>query len=164
MDLSEKLEIHECELDYNLRVLRELPVFAGLPPELLRVLAYLCERETFAPGQSVLEEGQPAEKVVAVISGSLAVEREGEVLGRVERGMYAGGLALLGRFKWLYTLRAEIGSKCLLLPRHKILPQLLAQPEMMAIVTQELIDAVVEWDRNRFETAPDGRGAGPGML
>lgn len=164
MDLSEKPELHECELDCNLRILRELPVFAGLPSELLRVLAYLCEREVFAPGQPVLEEGQPAETTVAVISGSLAIERDGEVLGRVARGKCAGGLALLGRFKWLYTLRAEMEAECLLLPRHKILPQLLAQPEMMATVTQGLIDAVIGWDRDRLENTPDEVGAGPGII
>ena len=164
MDLSEKPESHECELSRNLRVLRELPVFAGLPQELLRVMAYLCEREVFAPGQAVLEEGQPAETAVAVVAGTLVIERGGRRLGTVSQGTMAGGLALVGGFKSLYTLRAEDGAEGLLLHRRKLLPQFLAQPEALASVIRELVDSVAAWDAQRLERGADADTAGPGVL
>lgn len=164
MILSEQSETHECELDCNLRVLRELPFFSGLPLELLRVMAYLCERETFAPGQAVFEEGQLAEGAVAVIGGSMAIEREGRKVGAVTTGMYAGGLALLGPYRWLYTLRAESETDCLLLHRRRLLPQLVAQPASLSTVARELVESVVFWDLQRLERGLDGNVHGPGVL
>jgi CRP-like cAMP-binding protein len=155
---SPRPEANECELDCNLRVLRELPFFAGVPPELQRVMAYLCEREVFAPGQTVLAEGQPADAAMAVISGSLVIEREGLAIGRVTRGMCAGGLALLGVFRSLYTLRAETQAECLIMQRRTLLPQLVARPEALAGVVRELVGSVVLWDQQRLE-----RGVGPGV-
>jgi len=164
MILSEQPETHECELDCNLRVLRELPIFADLPQELLRVMAYLCERETFASGQAVVEEGQAAEGAVAVIGGSMAIEREGRKVGALREGMCAGGLALLGQYRWLYTLRAETTVDCLLLHRRSLLPQLLAQPASLAAVARELVQSVVFWDMQRLERGADADVHGPGVL
>lgn len=161
---SERPEGHECELDCNLRVLREQPFLAELPEELLRVMAYLCERETFAPGQAILEEGHPADAAVVVISGKASIEREGRRVGMVSEGMCAGGLALLGRFRWLYDLRAEADTECLLLYRRKLLPQLEARPEALAAVAGELVESVVFWDLQRLERGADMDVHGPGIL
>ena len=161
---SEQPETQECELDCNLRVLRDLPFFSGQPQELLRVLAYLCERETFAPGQAAFEEGQPAEGAVAVIGGSLAIERGGRKVGTLSAGMCAGGLTLLGHYSWLYTLRAETPADCLLLHRRRILPQLVAQPASLVAVARKLAESVVFWDLQRLERGADGDVYGPGLL
>jgi CRP-like cAMP-binding protein len=161
---SEQPETHECELDCNLRVLRDLPFFSGQPQELLRVMAYLCERETFAPGQVAFEAGQPAEGAVAVITGTMAIEREGRKVGTLGAGMYAGGLTLLGHYRWLYTLRAETETDCLLLQRRRILPQLVAQPASLSAVARELVESVVFWDLQRLERGLDGNVHGPGVL
>lgn len=161
---SERPESRECELDCNLRALRELPFFAELPAELLRVMAYLSEREAFAPGQVVLEEGQPAEAAVSVITGALVIEREGQTLGRLTQGMCAGGLALLGSYRWLYTLRAEAETECLVMHRRKLLPQLMAKPEALAGMARELVASVVFWDLQRLERGVDPDVHGPGVL
>lgn len=161
---SQRPENHECELDCNLRVLRELPFFAGIPPELQRVMAYLCEREVFSEGQTVLAEGQPADAAVAVISGGLVIEREGLTLGSVTRGMCAGGLALLGVFHSLYTLRAETQAECLIMHRRTLLPQLVARPEALAGVVREMVGSVVFWDLQRLERGVDPDVHGPGVL
>ena len=161
---SEQPENHQCELECNLRILRELPFLAELPDELLRVMAYLCERETFAPGQTILEAGHPAEASVVVIRGEAAIEREGRRVGTVSEGMCAGGLALLRRFRWLYTLRAEADTECLLLYRRKLLPQLEARPEALAAVAGELVESVVFWDLQRLERGVDMDVHGPGIL
>jgi len=164
MILSEQPEIQECELDCNLRVLRDLPFFSGQPQELLRVMAYLCERETFAPGQVAFEAGHPAEGAVAVITGSMAIEREGRKVGTLSAGMCVGGLALLGHYRWLYTLRAETATDCLLLHRRRILPQLVVQPASLAAVARELVQSVVFWDMQRLERGADADVHGPGVL
>jgi len=160
----EQSEAHECELDCNLRVLRELPFCAELPAELLRVMAYLCERETFAPGQVVLETGQPAEGAVVVLRGTADIEREGRRVGVVTEGMCVGGLALLGRFRWMYTLRAAGEIECLLLHRRKLLPQLEARPEALVSVVAELVESVVFWDLQRLERGADMDMHGLGVL
>lgn len=161
---SERPEATQCELDCNLRVLRELPLFSGLSPELLRVMAYLCEREILAPGQVAVESGHAAEGALAVIDGTLAIERGGRRLGAMSEGMCAGGLALLGDFRWVYTLRAETPAECLVLPRRRLLPQLMAQPGSLAAVARELAGSVVMWDLRRLERGVDADVHGPGLL
>jgi CRP-like cAMP-binding protein len=153
-----------CELECNQRLLREQPIFAELTPELLRVVAYFCERETFAPGQTILAEGEPAEAAVIVVRGEVRIERDGRGLAVVPAGKCVGGMALLGRFRWIYDLRAETEVECLLLPRRKLLPQLLAQPVALASVARELVAGVVMWDLQRLERAGETRAAGPGMI
>lgn len=163
MNLSDQPE-GQCELEYNLRLLRELPVFAGLAQELLRVMAYLCEREVFAQGQSILTVNEPAEGPVLLIRGTAGIEHGSRRVATVSEGMCVGGLALLGRFRWLYTLRAETEVECLLLPRRKLLPQFFAQPEALLNVAQGLIGGVVQWDQQRLERGGEVLGQGPGVL
>ena len=163
MNLSDQPD-GQCELECNQRLLREQPIFAELAPELLRVVAYFCEREVFAPGQPILAEGDQADSAVIVVRGEARIERGGRRMGVVPAGKCVGGMALLGRFRWVYDLRAETEVECLLLPRRKLLPQLLAQPVALASVARELVQGVVMWDRQRLERAGEAQAEGPGMI
>jgi len=163
MNLSDQLE-GQCELECNLRLLRELPIFGELAPELVRVMAYLCEREVFAQGQSILSVNEPAEGAVILVRGTACFERGTRRISTVSEGKCVGGLALLGRFRWLYTLRAETDVECLLLPRRKLLPQLFAHPEALVIVARELIGGVVQWDQQCLERGCETDTHGPGAL
>ncbi len=163
MNLSDQPD-GQCELESNQRLLREHPIFAELAPELLRVIAYFCEREVFAPGQTILAEGEQADSAVIVVRGEARIERGGRRLDAVSEGKCVGGMALIGRFRWVYDLRAETEVECMLLPRRKLFPQLLAQPEALASVARELVAGVIMWDRQRLERAGEAQAGGPGMI
>ncbi len=163
MDLSDQHE-GQCELLTNMNLLREVQFFKGLAPEFLRVMAYLCERQLFAPDQIILPAGEPAEVAVVLIRGSALIERGERCVATVGAGQCLGGMALLGRFRLLYSLRAETETECLVLPRRKFMPQFMAHPEALALVTQELISTVVAWDRQQLDRPDTVRTEGLGML
>lgn len=163
MNLSDQLD-GQCELDCNIRLLREFPPFRELAPELLRVMAYLCEREVFALGQNIMTEGEPADGAVILIRGMASVEHASGRVSGMGEGTHAGGLALFGQFRWVYTVRAETEVECLLLPRRKLLPQFFAQPEALVSVTRELIGGVIQWDQQRLDHGGEVQGQGPGAL
>jgi len=150
----------QCGLECHLRLLREIPVFGALSPDLLRVVAYLCESEVFAPGQAILSAGEPAEAAVVVVSGAAVIVRDGHRVGTVSSGGAVGLLALLGRFRWLYGMVAESEVECLVLPRRKLLPQLQARPEALVSVAAELAESVQRWDQQRPDCSREVFGPG----
>lgn len=144
--------------------MKDLPVFSGLAPELLRVMAYLGERQVYAPGQVILAAGEPAETTVIMVDGMARIEAGGRDGSTVTNGMCVGAMALLGRFRWISSLRAEAESICLLLPRRKFRPQLMAQPDALVLVAQELIGLVIGWEQGRIQRDGDRGPSGLGML
>lgn len=154
-----------CELQRSINLLKNISVFSGLTPDFCRVLAYLCERQIFAPHQMILNQGESADGAVIVVKGTAHMEllERGNV-AVVEKGACVGALALLGKFRWLYSLRAETELECLLLPRHKFLPQFMAQPDALLSVTQGLIGEVVFWEKGQLELAGGSRSYGLAML
>jgi CRP-like cAMP-binding protein/HEAT repeat protein len=56
--------------------LKEVPFFAGMTIEQLRVLATVCEEELFAADQRIFHEGDPGGTLYCVVSGRVALEQE----------------------------------------------------------------------------------------
>ncbi len=163
MNLSGSNE-EKCELLRSVQLIRNVSFFSDLSPDFCRVLAYLCERQIFSAGQDILKEGEVADTAVIVARGTAQLMHGKQLVEAVERGSCTGVLALLGQFRWLYTLQAESEVECLLLPRHKFLPQFMAQPEALVGVTRKLIGEVVEWERRQLEHPVEMRFHGLGMI
>jgi NTE family protein len=100
--------------------LRNVPVFAGLPEELLERLAAAAQPRRLQPGTWLMHEGEPAESLFVVVSGRLEVVNEGppEALIRVlRRGDVLGHLALLTRGTRSASVRAHRPTELLELDR-----------------------------------------------
>ncbi len=163
MNLSE-LHEEQSELFLSQNILRNVPLFAGLAPEFFSVMAYLCNKQVFAADQAILTEGEPADASVVLIRGNARIERGGHQFATLGKGSCVGGMALLGQFRWLYSLRAETEVECLLLPRHRFLPQFLARPESLALLAGRMIETVVNWDLQMLGNPGDVNPYGLGML
>src|ERR1700694_2678761 len=50
-------------------VLRRVPIFAGIEPAKLKLLAFMCERVGFDPGNRLLRQGDPADAAYLIIDG-----------------------------------------------------------------------------------------------
>jgi CRP-like cAMP-binding protein len=127
-------------------------------------LAYLCERQIFPENQFMQREGEIADMAVILVRGAAHILHGGRQIATVEKGSCVGGLALLGQFRWLYSLRAETEVECLLLPRHKFLPQFMAQPDALMAVARGLIGTVVAWEQRQLERPGEMRSYGLSML
>ena len=163
MSLSE-LNEEQCELHSSLQLLRDVPVFNGLAPEFFRVMAYLCERHLFAAEQVILTRGETAEAAVVLVRGSARIELGERQVATLDKGSFVGGLALLGQFRWLYSLRAATEVECLVLPRRTFLPQFMARPDALAVLAGKLVGSVVGWEQRQLERPGEERSYGLGML
>ncbi|HEY5171014.1 MAG TPA: cyclic nucleotide-binding and patatin-like phospholipase domain-containing protein [Acidimicrobiia bacterium] len=76
-------------------LLREVPLFAEFREEELAGLAARCLTRRYRKGETLWEVGDPAEELLIVAEGELAVWGSGEIVARLDRGDTVGEIALL---------------------------------------------------------------------
>jgi CRP-like cAMP-binding protein len=86
-------------LEQDIVVLQRVPLFAGMPAEALRLMAFSGENRDFADGNILFREGDPAESAFVVMSGRVDLIRERikakAVLATLGPGELIGELALI---------------------------------------------------------------------
>lgn len=139
-----------CCFTEFLEILRELPVFNGVPLDVIKVLAYLSGVESFVPGEALCQQGEPLETCMYVVSGDVEVLRQSEVceagLSRRGSGYVFGGLGLLAPVKALYTVRAVSDVDCLVLTREKFLKTSERFPHIMPRILGNVVSHVFRWE------------------
>lgn len=147
-----------CEFKENLSILREINFFSKLPMETLKVLAYLCTRETFKAGDYLFRQKDDDGQALYFISGKARLEHHGEktelVLRDVETGAFLGSLALLGETPRLFSLKAVTETTCLVMSREKFNKTIEQFPDIMPRILKELIDSIHAWEE-RFLLGSD---------
>lgn len=86
-------------LEQDIEVLQRVPLFAGLPTEALRLLAFSGEAREYGDGSILFREGDPAESALVVVTGKVELIRERikakTVLASLGPGDLIGELALI---------------------------------------------------------------------
>ncbi|MFW5490533.1 MAG: Crp/Fnr family transcriptional regulator [Desulfovibrio sp.] len=135
-----------CEFTQNLEILRQIPLFAGLPLEAVKVLAYLCVRERFRAGDMVFSQDEVDGSAFFIVSGQGTLLRFAESgqheVGHVVAGRFLGGLTLLGDTLRLFSLRADVEMVCLVLSREKFCKTQEQFPDMLPRVAEALVKEV----------------------
>jgi CRP/FNR family transcriptional regulator, cyclic AMP receptor protein len=137
------------EYQENLEILLQLPLFAGLPIEPLKVLAYLCKRETFKPGELLFHEHEVDANAYYILEGKaeLLTETNGEAeyteFGERE---FIGSISLFCDAKRLFTLRAKTKVVCLVLSREKFQKVLERFPDVSTKMVQAILTSIHDWE------------------
>jgi len=154
-------------------MLRQVSFFATLPMEVLKVLAYLCTRQRFTPGDYVMRSGEDDGQAVYIIAGQLELtldQAQGEtVLRAFEPGDVLGVLALWGRMPRVFSLKAASEALCLVMTRDRFLKAREQFPALMPKIVKEMAKRINSWERkfvadNDIPTDRFGRRAGVSML
>jgi CRP/FNR family transcriptional regulator, cyclic AMP receptor protein len=139
-----------CGFSHCLDLLRELPILNGVPLDVIKVLAYLSESDTFASGETLCDQGEPLERCCIVVRGEVEVLRRcGEtelVLKRCGEGFFFGGLGLLAAAKSLFTVRTLGSVQCLVLTREKFAKTVERFPEILPKILVNVVDHVFRWE------------------
>jgi CRP/FNR family cyclic AMP-dependent transcriptional regulator len=137
------------EYQANLEMLMQLPLFAGLPLEPVKVLAYLCRRETFKPGEILFHEHEVDANAYYILEGTAGLvsvtngEAEYTEFGEHE---FIGGMSLFCDMKRLFTLRAKTRVICLTLSRDKFQKVVERFPDITSRIVQAILRGVHAWE------------------
>lgn len=139
------------EFEQNLEMLAEVPMFSDVPMAALKVLAYLCRRETFRGGEYLFRRGEPDRQAYRIITGKalLLLDQKGceRPLRQVGEGEFLGGLSLLADMDRLFSVRAESGLTCLVVSGDAVAKIVDQFPDAAMKMTRSIIEAVTDWER-----------------
>jgi CRP-like cAMP-binding protein len=129
----------------------EIPLFSGIPIEPFKVLAYLCQRRSFQPGEILFAEQEVDPQAYLILEGKarLLMQKNGDaILRRVGEMDFIGGFSLFCDMKRLFTLQAESKVKCLVITREKFQKTLTQFPSAGNKVFERLAWSIYEWESN----------------
>lgn len=98
--------------------LRRIDLFENLSNTDVELIARLAHEFDVAADTSLMREGQDEVELVLVMSGSLRIEKNGEIIGRVPAGKYVGEIALLDGKSRLAGVIANEQSRLLVIQKH----------------------------------------------
>ncbi len=82
-------------MDDKPAILARLPIFAQLEPRSLEALSMLANVQTHRAGAVLIREGEPAESFFVIVSGTVHVERGGQLVRSMTDGGFLGEIGLL---------------------------------------------------------------------
>ena len=103
------------------RRLRQVPLFSAMTEPAIRAIAELVEPEAFAPGATLIEEGQPGDAFLVVTAGTAEVRRGGSALRQVGAGDFLGEISLIDGKPRTATVTATSPVAALILRRDAFL-------------------------------------------
>jgi len=140
------------EYHRELEILRHIPLFQNLEHECLKLIAVICKKVSFLPGENLMVQGEEGENGYYIISGDIAalhtiddIEHHVKQFGA---GDFVGGCLLLGKIQHAFTVQARTKATVLCLNRTDFCKVLDLFPASFSQITRRLIAELVIWDQN----------------
>ena len=133
------------------------------PWKVLKVLAYLCTRETFKTGEFLFQQGDDDGCAFYIISGTAGLILETESgprdIRKYSDGALLGTLSLLGRAHRLFSLQAKDELYVMVLERKKFIKGIAPFPETIPKIFQSLAKSIIAWEEQFI--GAHGQGGSP---
>ncbi|HEY7464427.1 MAG TPA: cyclic nucleotide-binding domain-containing protein [Candidatus Limnocylindria bacterium] len=108
-----------------------IPLLAVLDRRAVEQVLRTAREQTYAPGEVVVNEGDPATRLFLIVEGRAAVEQSAQGrVGTLETGEFFGELALIEEHGRTATVRAETDLTCWVIPAWEFRAQLEEHPKM----------------------------------
>ena len=124
------------------RLLREAPVFAALPEEVLARILAEGEERSFRHGELIVHAGDSGHELHVVLEGSVNVERAGRVVRALAPGALFGEIAILDGGPRTADVVAVGDTRILSVPREVIRSVLESEPraawELLGVLARRL--------------------------
>src|SRR4029078_8437351 len=122
------------QLRDEVELLRRVPLFSGVAPAKLKLLAFTSDRVSFVAGQTLFKQGDPGDAAYVVLSGSADVlvnSQSGEIkVATLEPNSLVGGIAILCDVSRTATVRANAPLETLRIRKEHFLKLLAEVPRM----------------------------------
>lgn len=130
--------------------LRRLPVFRETPVEVLKLYAYLAQKEQYTAGEAIIQQGRPSDRMYLIVKGTVSICEE-----RNERSFflqdlneselnYFGELALLAKFDWFFSARAGTDVTLLSISREAFIKIHERFPEQYPLAVERIVKLRVD--------------------
>lgn len=124
------------------QALENLPVFRGVDPSKLKLLAFASQRVSMDPGQTLIRHGDTPDAAYIILEGDADVVREtGRAriqLARLGRGMIVGEMSVLLGSTSTATVEAVTPLTALRIERQVFLQLMEDVPQLAMAVAREL--------------------------
>jgi CRP-like cAMP-binding protein len=128
----------------EVELLRRVPLFAGVEPSKLKLLAFTSDRMSFEAGQTLFEQGDPGDAAYVVLNGSaeVLVNRAGSQIkvADLEKNAIVGEIAILCDVPRTATVRAQDRLETLRISKDQFLRMLAEFPDMAIEIMRVLAD------------------------
>jgi CRP-like cAMP-binding protein len=131
-------------------LLRRVPLFAGLEPDVLAAVAAITDERDVDAGTTLTTEGRQEGYFYAIASGTVRIDRGGTTINTLHDGDFLGEIALLDGGPRTATAITETPTR-LLVMNHRRFWQLLDQEEG---VREAIMEEVGRRLRRLDEDAP----------
>jgi CRP-like cAMP-binding protein len=135
------------DLDFEVKTIRNAPIFKGLDPCKMRLLACISEQLTFEPGELVCESGEASDAAYIILDGEIEFvvpTAKGEkALGRQGPGTMFGEVGLLCDRDRFASVRAATALSVMRINRDCFLRMMQDNAQFSMAVAQELARRVI---------------------
>lgn len=134
------LTLGEADKSQLVKMLAQVPLFAGLENKQIRSIAGSFARErSYDAGEVIEKEGDSGVAFYLITDGSVEVHGGKKLLSKLGRGQFFGEMALIDKQPRSATvIAAEPGTKCLLMTSWNFKAALETDPKLATGVMREL--------------------------
>ncbi|MCT8973304.1 cyclic nucleotide-binding domain-containing protein [Microbaculum marinisediminis] len=133
-------------INSEVETLRTIPIFRTIEPGKLRLLAFISERITFRPGETICTQGEPGDSAFIILSGNgeVLVDIGGEMrrVAEIKQNDVVGEMALLTDMPRTATVVADSEIAALRISKENFFRILQEFPEvsmeMMRVLARRL--------------------------
>ena len=148
-------------LEEEVRLLRNIPLFANIEPSKLKLLAFTSERLTFEAGQALFEQGDEGDAAYIIIGGEADVivntPTGPMTVARMEHNAIVGEIAILCDVPRTATVRAASELVALKISKDVFFRLVMDFPQMAVEIMRELahrLERTTEQLREAVAKAP----------
>ena len=131
-------------LNDEVRMLKQVPLFAGVPPAKLKLLAFTSERVLYRAGETLFRQGDAADAAFVILSGQADILSDGPAgpirVAEVGENAIVGEIAILCDVARTATVRARSEVEALRIGKENFVKLLTDFPEMTIEVVRVLAD------------------------
>ncbi|WP_062212591.1 cyclic nucleotide-binding domain-containing protein [Aureimonas sp. AU12] len=152
------------QLSHEVEILRRIPLFQGIEPQKLKLIAFTSDIALFGPGETIFRQGDPGDSAYLILSGEVAIVAEtpvGEIeLARLGPNDIVGEIGILCDMPRTATVRSLTALKTLRISKDCLSDLLDAFPGMARTMLREL---ALRLSRTTAELVLSRSGGGPAV-
>lgn len=126
----------------EVELLRKIPLFAGIDPAKLKLLAFASERKVYKPGQNLFKQGDPGDAAYVIVSGNAEVvinnDKEDLVVATLGENEFIGEISILCDVPRTATIRAGDSLETLKIKKEHFLGLVSQVPDLAVEIMREL--------------------------